>query len=79
MLYHISPTSEMRRMQMHPWPSDITDQAWNETKALVPAPNAKPGKRGRPPKLGRRQLLNAILYVVRSGCAWRVLPKDFGP
>src|SRR6185436_8537656 len=37
------------------------------------------GKRGCPLKLQRRTLLNAIFYVVRSGCAWRLLPKDFGP
>ena len=65
-------------MQMHPYPTDLTDQEWNGIRGLVPAPKAKPGKRGRPPKLERRQLLNAILYIVRSGCPWRLLPKDFG-
>ena len=66
---------------MHPcpYPTDLTDQEWNEIKSLVPAPKAKPGRRGRPPKRDRRCILNAILYVVRSGCAWRLLPKDFGP
>jgi len=37
------------------------------------------GKRGRPVQVDRRDLVNAIFYVVRSGGAWRLLPKDFGP
>jgi putative transposase len=68
-------------MQTHPthYPTDLTDDEWDYIQGLVPAPKAGPGKRGRPPKLDRRTLLNAIFYVVRSGCAWRLLPRDFGP
>ena len=68
-------------MQTHPtcYPTDLTDEEWDQIKALVPAPKSGTGKRGRPIKLSRRQLLNAIFYIVRSGCAWRLLPKDFGP
>jgi len=71
----------MGRMQTHPtcYPSDLTDEEWDQIKSLVPAPKSGRGKRGRPPKLDRRCLLNAIFYVVRSGCAWRLLPHDFGP
>jgi putative transposase len=68
-------------MQTHPikYPTDLTDEEWNEIKSIVPKPKSGRGKRGRPLKLDRRTLLNAICYVVRSGCAWRLLPKDFGP
>ena len=68
-------------MQTHPthYPTDLTDDEWNRIKSLVPAPKSGKGKRGRPVALDRRSLLNAIFYVVRAGCAWRLLPSDFGP
>jgi putative transposase len=68
-------------MQKHPtcYPSDLNDEEWNQIKSLVPRPKSGKGKRGRPPKLDRRRLVNAIFYVVRSGCAWRFVPKEFGP
>jgi putative transposase len=68
-------------MQTHPthYPTDLTDEEWNRIKSLVPAPKSGKGKRGRPVAIDRRSLLNAMFYVVRSGCAWRLLPSDFGP
>jgi putative transposase len=68
-------------MQTHPtcYPTDLTDEEWNQIQSLVPAPESGKGKRGRPVTLERRDLMNAIFYVVRSGCAWRLLPRDFGP
>lgn len=71
----------MGRMQTHPtrYPTDLTDEEWDYIQALVPAPKSGKGRRGRPIKLDRRSLVNAIFYVVRSGCAWRLLPRDFGP
>jgi putative transposase len=68
-------------MQRHPsrYPTDLTDEEWNQIESLVPAPKSGKGKRGRRVKLSRRRLLDAIFYVVRSGCAWRLLPHDFGP
>lgn len=68
-------------MQTHPtrYPTDLTDEEWDYIKAMVPAPKSGPAKRGRPAKLDRRPLVNAIFYIVRPGCAWRLLPRDFGP
>ena len=43
--------------------------------SIIPAP--KPG--GRPVKYPRREIVNAILYLVRSGCQWRMLPDEFPP
>src|SRR5215213_4761515 len=54
------------------YPSDLTDGQWELLQPLLPLP--KPV--GRPP-LCRRWVVNAILYVARTGCQWRQLPKDF--
>ena len=55
------------------YPSDLTEQPWKLIEDLIPA--AKPG--GRPREVSMREVLNAIMYVLRSGCAWRLLPHDF--
>ena len=54
------------------YPSDMTDEQWALIERLVP--EALPG--GRPPKYARREIVNAILYVLRAGCARRMLPHD---
>jgi transposase len=58
-----------------PYDTDLTDTEWNHLEPLVPV--AKPG--GRPPKHTRREIVNAICYAVRSGCAWKLLPHDLPP
>lgn len=62
-------------MHTHPvrYPTDLTDEEWDYIKSLVPTAKSGKGTRGRPLKLERRQLVSAILYLVRSGCAWRLL------
>src|SRR5215204_7437874 len=55
--------------------TDLSDDEWECLELLVPAPN----KRGRPRTHGTREILNAIFYVLKSGCPWRLLPKDFPP
>lgn len=57
------------------YPSDITDQQWTIIEPLLPKP--KPG--GRPRHVDLREVVNAIFYFSRSGCAWRFLPHDFPP
>ena len=54
--------------------TDVTDRQWEILRKLLPRP--KP--RGRRPT-DRRRILNAMFYVVRSGCQWRLLPKEFPP
>lgn len=57
------------------YPSDVTDKEW----ALV-EPEMPPQRRGRRyPAADRREVLNAILYVLSTGCQWRQLPKNFPP
>ena len=55
--------------------TDVTDTQWALIAPLIP--EAKPG--GRPRKAPTRELVNAILYVLRAGMAWRLLPHDFPP
>jgi transposase len=57
------------------YPSDLTDEQWAVIEPLVPAVRSG----GRPEKHTRRRIVEAILYVVRTGCSWRQLPHDFPP
>jgi putative transposase len=57
------------------YPTDLTDEEWERTEPLLP----KPAQRGRPPGVDLREVLNAIRYLARTGCGWRMLPKDFPP
>jgi transposase len=50
-----------------PYPTDLSDNAWNLLKPLVP--EATSG--WRPEAYPKREILNAILYLLRSGCSWR--------
>jgi len=59
----------------HLYPIDLTDAEWAILQPLIPAP--KPG--GRPPKWTRRTLCDAVFYIVRAGCHWRLLPREFPP
>ena len=55
------------------YPSDLTDEEWQIIEPLVPAVEGG----GRPAEHGRREIVNAIFYVLRTGCQWRFLPHDF--
>src|SRR3954471_4982722 len=61
-------------MRTNKYPTDITDEQWNLVGRLIPV---YPG--GRPRKTDLRDVVDAILYVLRTGCQWRFLPKDFPP
>ena len=54
-------------------PSDLTDCQWDCIKELIPA--AKPG--GHPRTVGMRRVVNALLYLVVTGCQWRMLPREY--
>jgi putative transposase len=55
--------------------TDLTDEQWTVVEPLIPAPLPN----GRPAIWPRREILNAILYVLKTGCAWHLLPHDFPP
>ena len=62
-------------MNRSTYPTDLNDWEWQLLELLLPPP--KPG--GRPVKYPRREVVNAIRYVLRTGCPWRMLPHDLPP
>lgn len=74
----VAPSPPSRSHPMPPerrhYPTDLTDAEWAILEPLVPPP-----KSGGRPARERREILDAIGYVVRTGCAWRCLPHDFPP
>jgi putative transposase len=62
-------------MERKPYPTDLTDEQWKLVEPFLP--DAKPG--GRPRKTDLREVLNALFYLVRSGCQWRMIPHEFPP
>ena len=59
------------------YPSDLSDARWRLIASCLP--ERAPGGRGRPPVHSPRQVVNAILYVSRTGCPWRYLPAGYPP
>ncbi len=57
------------------YPSDLTDAQWRLIEKRIPP--AQPGGRYR--SVNMREVVNGILYLVRTGCSWRQLPHDFPP
>lgn len=57
--------------------SDLSDEQWALVRDLIPTAKSNARVGGRPPTYDRREILNAILYVARTGCQWRLLPHDF--
>ncbi len=62
-------------MQREPYSTDLSDAEWAVLAPHLPSPHAL----GRPRRHPLRTILNAIFYVVRSGCAWRLLPRELPP
>lgn len=58
------------------YPSDLTDEQWDIIRRLLPQRKTKVG---RPVTVPYRTIINAIFYILRSGCQWRMLPRDFPP
>ena len=62
-------------MERKPYPTDLTDEQWNLIQPFLP--DGKPG--GRPRQTDLREVVNALLYLVRTGCQWRAIPHEFPP
>jgi putative transposase len=58
-----------------PYPSDLSDEEWALLKPLL----ASHERRGRPPKWPTRRVADAVFYLLRSGCDWRMLPREYPP
>ena len=63
------------RKKLKRYPTDMTDEEWAVIAPLFPPPKG----RGRPRKTDLREVVNAIRYLVRTGCGWEMLPSDFPP
>lgn len=63
-------------MKRRQYPGELTDKEWSLIEKIV---EKKDSPRGRKPKYGKREMLNAVFYLMRSGCSWRLLPHDFPP
>jgi putative transposase len=65
----------MSRTRRRPYPSDLSDAEWALLEPLLVSLE----RRGRPPKWSTRRIADAVFYLLRSGCAWRMLPKEYPP
>jgi putative transposase len=63
----------MKQVKRQNYPSDVTDAQWANLEPLMPVPDPE----GRPLEIERREIVNAIFYVLRTGCPWRYLPHEF--
>jgi transposase len=57
---------------------DITNEQWQRIAKFIPKPKARPGKSGRPPQ-NPRDVLNGILWILRTGAQWSDLPDRYPP
>jgi putative transposase len=55
------------------YPTDLTDEEWSQVEPLLP----RAGKTGRRRRIDLREVLNALRYLARTGCGWRMLPVNF--
>jgi transposase len=74
-LYSLAPAEPTPTTRAYP--SSLSDAEWAVLQPLIQRSATPQG--GRPPKHPLRQIIDAIRYLVRSGCAWRLLPSDFPP
>jgi putative transposase len=62
-----------------PYPSDLTESQWHNIHHLFPGGERRPRSPGRPRTYDRKDIVDAIFYLARTGCQWRHLPHDFPP
>ena len=67
--WYFATLARMRK----PYPTDLSDAEWNYIEPHLPAPKGH----GRPRTHDLREILNAVFYLLKSGCQWRLLPHDF--
>jgi putative transposase len=63
-------------MTRKPYPTDLTDAQWEKLRPLLEKAR---DPRGRPRKYPLREIVDALLYVLRGGISWRAMPHDFPP
>jgi transposase len=73
------PDQHLPTQRRRVYPSDTTDVEWQILAPLVPVGGTRPGRGGRPVTYPRRDVVDAIRYLARTGCQWDALPVDFPP
>ena len=73
------PTFPAPGQRRRRYPSDTTDAEWALLEALLPLPACSQARGGRSEAHPRREVIDAIRYLVHNGCVWRALPADFPP
>jgi hypothetical protein len=74
----INAEGRVRGLTLRPimtYPTDLSDTEFRHIEEHLPTAN----QRGRPRIHAPRELLNAVFYVLKSGCPWRLLPREFPP
>jgi putative transposase len=67
---------DRRPLPRKPGWRDVSDEFWKKVEPLIPKPKPRTKKGGRPPA-ERRKLLDGMLYVLRTGCQWKMLPREY--
>jgi putative transposase len=62
-------------MESRRYPTDLSDDEWRCIRPHLP----EPAREGRPRLHALREILDAVFYVLKSGCPWRLLPREFPP
>lgn len=65
--------NQKQKLKRKSYDSDLTDNEWSIIEPLLPPPN----KEGTPRKVDIREVIDAINYLLKSGCSWRLIPHDF--
>ena len=61
-------------MSRKPYPTDVSAPEWDLIKSMIPAERKR--KRGKKREVDMREVVNAIFYILRAGCSWRMMPHD---
>ena len=69
-------STKQKKNKTKRYPSDISKNGWKKLRKLLPVRETDPRRGGRPP-VDLKEVINAIFYVVKTGCPWRSLPHDF--
>lgn len=70
------PPYKIKQKAHKKYPTELSNQQWKHLKPLLPTPKKQVDGPGRTP-LELREVINGILYWMRSGCSWRLLPNDY--
>lgn len=70
------PSHKTKQKAHKKYPTELSNQQWKRLKPLLPVPKKQVDGPGRPP-LELREVINGILYWMRSGCSWELLPNDY--